>query len=323
MRTYLHTIGKALVFGSTVFQPDYQTLRADDINQTVANKLESKISQDLDSEETEKLVLKEDFLITDEVIRTAINNLNTKFAMVASNPMYVLGRNIQPDIDIALANPSTIFAKSLFSNSSYYLTKDEAQLAATEKYIDTPLAKIIAERADFPINDDHMKACEEKPETLFAQGLDNNLNHRVNIGKPTYVTDASFEQKVLKASKEMPVLIDFWKPWCSPCVHLNSTLDEIAKKYEGKARVVKVNIDQDDKGNYINSRIMAQDAYKEAVSNGIPELIIIRDGFIQMERPYHFTNEELKKIDGFSDEQFFAYVKDKISSTLDKYIKAE
>ena len=57
----------------------------------------------------------------------------------------------------------------------------------------------------------------------------------------SHVTDASFEEDVLKA--EGPVLVDFWAEWCGPCKQIAPTLEDIAKDYDGRVRVVKVDID--------------------------------------------------------------------------------
>ena len=56
------------------------------------------------------------------------------------------------------------------------------------------------------------------------------------------VTDATFESTVLKSDK--PVLVDFWAPWCGPCRGIAPIIDEISKEYDGKAIILKMNVDE-------------------------------------------------------------------------------
>ena len=59
---------------------------------------------------------------------------------------------------------------------------------------------------------------------------------------PHPVTDQSFDQDVLKS--EIPVLVDFWGPWCGPCKMMLPVIEELEKDYEGKVKFVKVNVDE-------------------------------------------------------------------------------
>ena len=78
------------------------------------------------------------------------------------------------------------------------------------------------------------------------------------------VTDQSFEQDVLNAG--VPVLVDFWAEWCGPCKALAPAVEKVASEYEGKAKVVKLNIDD-------NNQVAQRYGIK-----GIPTLILFKNG---------------------------------------------
>ena len=80
----------------------------------------------------------------------------------------------------------------------------------------------------------------------------------------TNVTDASFKVDVLES--EVPVLVDFWAPWCGPCRIVAPVVEEIAEQYEGQIKVVKVNTDE-------NPNIASQYGIRS-----IPTLMIFKDG---------------------------------------------
>ena len=81
---------------------------------------------------------------------------------------------------------------------------------------------------------------------------------------PIEFTDANFEEEVLKS--ELPVLIDFWAVWCGPCKMIAPSIDELANEYEGKAKIGKVDVDN-------NQQI----ATKYGIRS-IPTLLIFKDG---------------------------------------------
>ena len=62
------------------------------------------------------------------------------------------------------------------------------------------------------------------------------------ISEPVHVTDAAFEKTVLQSN--LPVVVDFWAPWCGPCRMVAPTLDKLAKEYSGKLLIAKVNTDE-------------------------------------------------------------------------------
>ena len=65
------------------------------------------------------------------------------------------------------------------------------------------------------------------------------------MGEPTAIDDTNFDQIVLQAA--IPVLVDFWAPWCRPCLMVAPILDELAEEYNGKVSIARIDVDQNPK----------------------------------------------------------------------------
>ena len=84
------------------------------------------------------------------------------------------------------------------------------------------------------------------------------------VKEPINVTDADFETQVLQ--NDLPVVVDFWAPWCGPCKMVAPILDKLADEYSGKVLVAKVNTDE-------HQQFMMQFGVQ-----GIPTMIFFKDG---------------------------------------------
>jgi thioredoxin 1 len=101
--------------------------------------------------------------------------------------------------------------------------------------------------------------------------------------KILHVTDATFEQEVLKSSE--PVLVDYWADWCGPCKMIAPILDEIANDYAGRIRIAKLNIDEN------------PGTPPKYGIRGIPTLMLFKNG-----------NVEATKVGAVSKSQLTAFI---------------
>ena len=97
------------------------------------------------------------------------------------------------------------------------------------------------------------------------------------------VTDATFEEEVLKA--EGAVLVDYWAEWCGPCKMIAPVLEEIAKDYDGRVKVCKLNIDENN------------ETPPKFGIRGIPTLMLFKGG-----------NVEATKVGALSKSQLAAFI---------------
>jgi len=82
--------------------------------------------------------------------------------------------------------------------------------------------------------------------------------------EPIKLENADFQSQVLES--DVPVLVDFWAPWCGPCKMLTPIIEELARDYDGRAKIVKINVDD-------NQQLAMQFSIRS-----IPTVMVFKDG---------------------------------------------
>ena len=113
------------------------------------------------------------------------------------------------------------------------------------------------------------------PNTKLPPASEKNMSNEIQL------TDANFEQEVLKSA--LPVLVDFWAPWCGPCKMIAPVIEELAAEYAGKVKVCKLNTDEN------------PDAASNFKISAIPSILFFKGGKQVQEMVGLQPKEELKR----------------------------
>lgn len=115
-----------------------------------------------------------------------------------------------------------------------------------------------ASSADFEAHTNYVLGRGSKPAEAVRQAAPSAS------GVPIHVSEATFAQEVLQS--DVPVLVDFWAPWCGPCHMVAPSLDKLAQQYAGRIKIAKVNVDEN------------QPLSMRYQVSGIPQLLMFKGG---------------------------------------------
>jgi thioredoxin 1 len=136
----------------------------------------------------------------------------------------------------------------------------------------------------------HLSLCWNDRETARQGGQSGRANIPGREGKSmagqfvTEVNDSDFEQQVLQS--ETPVLVDFWATWCGPCRALAPVVDQVAGEYNGKIKVMKMDVDR-------NNATPGRYGIR-----GIPALLLFKDGKVAEQIVGYVPKETIDKTIG-------------------------
>ena len=103
----------------------------------------------------------------------------------------------------------------------------------------------------------------------------------MNSSEIRHITDDTFEPEVLQS--ETPVLVDYWAEWCGPCKSIAPILDEVAKEYQGRLKVAKINVDEN------------QNTPAKFGIRGIPTLMLFKNGNVEATRVGALSKSQLEE----------------------------
>jgi len=125
-------------------------------------------------------------------------------------------------------------------------------------------------------NNHSIKNKKKKLKELLKQG-GNKMETEIEVN------DANFDEKVIEASKNKPIVVDFWAGWCGPCKMLGPILEKLAKEYNGKFILAKVDVNEN------------KEKASQYEVRSIPNVKLFKDGVIIDELIGYLSEEKVKE----------------------------